>query len=332
MSRLRRLVNFGGGKSKKFRKFRNPVKRLIVRLGKRLPTSKFMQLTPDRKLKKLLKRLGFHSDVNMSGDLLHKVADHLEGQINPYSDFWSLTKAMVKQQESTLSTTNVWRVFLWGPGTAKRGRPRSHEIIVGFIMRGGGFGTPREGRDTLALWFCYMFIFLMIMSARKALEDIESPTLEIEPGDDEELQPSIEGPKETVIEPPPDPDMPVPRLGIRLKRPMPGPGLLGEPNLEKAVILALMGMGMSRQGAMDLINGRSVYGSDLEAYRRILDMIFIRCTECGDMIGIDHNEIWDFIILIDDDLISYCTECGTWTTVDVTAVQTTQVFHLRQYV
>ena len=50
------------------------------------------------------------------------------------------------------------------------------------------------------------------------------------------------------------------------------------------------------------------------------------------MIGVNHDEIWDLIILTGDVLVSYCTECGTWTIVDVLAIQTTRVFHLRNYI
>jgi hypothetical protein len=295
------------------------LKKLVIRVAQPLPTNVFVKLTPLRKVEKIF-GISFQRDIRERSihQLPEQVSEMVEKTINPIMDWFSLTSGFVAQHPGKLTAYNEWVVFLCGQGSSHRGRERSHRRIFSAFLRGSGFGTPLQGFYTV----CFVAAMWMLKMAwdysRRDGGDEESDTTP------PPLPPPTGG-DETVVERPQRRGLP--RLGLRLMDP-PDPPL----TLRELVIEALIGMGMSRQGANDLVDGRTIYGVDAQVYRRICSLIFIRCTECEEMIAIDHADLFDYVLLVDEVLVVYCPNCGTWTVADVTTIRTTQVFHLHDFV
>jgi hypothetical protein len=319
----KRFFNFfkskrGPGRPRKKPLYVGLLKKLVIRVARPLPTNVFAKLTALRKVEKVF-GISFERDIRERSihKLPEQVSELVETTVNPLMDWFSVTSGFVAQHPGKLTAYNEWVVFFCGEGSSHQGRERSHRRIFSAYLRGAGFGTPRQGFNTVS-FICAMWMLKMAWDYYRDDGDEEPSTTP------PELPPPTGG-DETVVERPQRRGLP--RLGLRLMDP-PHPPL----TLRELVIQALIGMGMSRRGANDLVDGRTIYGVDAQVYRRICSLVFIRCTECNEMIAIEHAELFDFVLLVGDLLVIYCPNCGTWTVADVTTIRTTQVFHLHDFV
>lgn len=279
---------------------------LVRAAGRRLPTSLFNQATPVYKVVHWLKLPAFGSGSAFENMAVVQAAGGLEkflmGLISQTLGSYSfLTNALVRQQKTKLTTYNHWRGFLWGEGAVYRGRETDQRRLVGAIMRGAGFGSPKEGAWTIVTIIALMFLKNWWVTCK------DKPAPELAPPDT-----------------PPKPRKPggsMPTFKVPSRR---------RKTLRDLVIYALMSMGMSESGANKLVDGEMIYGADADVYRRICSLIFIRCTICDNMTAIEHSELMQAVLYFDEDdvVVSYCPHCRSFCEADVTAIDDGGVVHL----
>ncbi|MDR3443679.1 hypothetical protein [Dyella sp.] len=298
-------------------------------VGRRLPTSRFNQLTPFQKIQHWF---GFGPErvaTNPGGAMVNRAV--VRGARSGEQWFFAFihenvswmspfTNAFLQTQGSRLTTVNHWRSFFWGRDAIYRGRETYQRRVLGACLRAGGFGTPFEAVKTIAVGFALGMLKRWWDELLAGGGGVDTPA---------------------PVDPPP-PEMPpqgrtvtgrdqkhAGRVGFRLP-PMHIPRTRTRRTLRDLVIFALMSMGMSRQGAEDLVDGEVIYGADADVYRQICRLIFIQCLACEDMTAIDHEELLNAVVYFPDDdmLVSWCPSCGTYCEANVTTLMGDRVFNL----
>jgi hypothetical protein len=278
--------------------------------GKRLPTSRFNQATPIYKFGCWMKLPALGNGSGLENMAVVRAAGGLEkflmGLIMQSLGSYSfLTNALVRQQKTKLTTYNHWCAFLWGQGAIYRGRETDQRRLVGAIMRGAGFGSPKEGAWTVIATAATVIGLTFLKNWWVTCKDKPAPEL---------AAPDV----------PPAPRKPggsMPGLHVEARR---------RKTLRDLVIYGLMSMGMSEAGANKLVDGEMIYGADADVYRRICSLIFIRCTVCDNMTAIEHADLMHAVLYFDEDdmVVSYCLECQSLCEADVTAIDNGHVVHL----
>ena len=267
---------------------------------------------------------------------------------SPISFSWY--SAFVARHSSNLTPMNTWRVLLKGQGAARRGRPKSTERILNLGLRGMGIATPWDALMTFGTMVGFGLVYEYWTKGKAPTTDSGNSNSNVPPPDPNDLVDVGGGndsgdPSDGGLPPTPK----GPKFGFRhrtqptvrvTRRPSPSHFRFGRRMHRDRLYLgnrirelarrALRAMGMSRQGAIDLVDGRPVYGRDAEIYRQICDMVFIVCDSCHQIAGIPHAQLVHAVIYLPEDkvLLSFCTQCGAFTSVKVSVFAAHQLIHL----
>jgi hypothetical protein len=297
---------------------------LVQAFATRIPTQKFQQLTPVKKAETYFK-------INFSRFADNSVVNYFAGQASGAveSAFWTkvsgvigwdglasltpFTQLYVEQYKGTVSPLNTWRIFLYGEGSAKRGRPTDTERCANAVLRMSNAGTPGGLFKTILI----ALVFYLLALWWKQEKEAEKP---------ESLPPVADSPDQP---PTPSPDPPPTReqVGIMIESATKSDDT---PTLQGLLKSVLRQLGMTPGGADDLLAGKLIYGNDANIYRHLCSLVFIECLECGSMVAIEHAELFNALIYLPDEeiLLAYCEECEAFTEVRVSTFYSNSVVHI----
>lgn len=298
--------------------------KMVKACASRIPTQKFQQLLP---LKKAAFYLGAGSSQFTDSSVMNYLAGKASGTAE--SAFWTkvsgvigsdglgsltpFTQLYVQQYKGTVSPLNTWRIFLYGEGSAKRGRPNNTERCVNAALRMSNAGTPGELFKTILIALVFYLLALWWKQGKEAEKSESLP-----PVDDSPDQPPTPSP-----EPPPTKE----QVGIMIHD---APSSDNTPTLQDLMKAVLGQLGMTPAGADDLLAGKLIYGNDANIYRKLCSFVFIECLECGNIVAIKHTDLFNALIYLPDEamLLAYCEECEAFTEVKVSTFYSTSVVHI----
>ena len=312
--------------------------RLLLRVAKKLPTNRYLQFSPLRKLEILAKLkkgtlTGKRLTSKRVNQFLNEIPPWFESSIQskivsalpfhfrvsiPFSPY----QALISQTSSSLTPLNAWRLVLYGKKGILKGRPPSKHRLTNLALRGFGAGSPVDLFKTVTTMY-FLATAKSYYYTRKKVSIIETDSLVEAPSppnprdvlnsyskrDFNKLEAAMLQSKQlrlanynwsshSISQPTVSVTQDPSPSSFRFGRQLGFENLVTATELRRQARRALQVMGMSSRGARSLIRGKAVYGVDSDIFNQICKLVFIVCDFCGRTVAIPQSEVQQALVYI----------------------------------